>query len=695
MKHTLNDSPPGSAVPGFLAHQGEAAKRLLAFDWSTHPLGSPETWPFGLKGSVHLILSSRQPMCVLWGPDHYCFHNDAFATLVGPEGQHVPGLTGPEVHPEIWHELGGYVESVLRGEGATWLEEQSFELRRDGSLKTLSLNYGCHPLFEMTAKHEIGGVLVVLHDVTEKVRARELNRELESARSKALHAIEAILDHSLDIVLTLDADLRIAQVSRSGEAAFGLSNEALLGRPFVEIVSPEERDVLLAELAAIKNGEQLAGFETKVLRAEGSAVPVQWSATWVEAEQRIFAIGRDLSERLDIERRLRSAQRMEAVGRLSGRIAHDFNNILAVVLGNSELLVELLAEDEVMRPLAELITQAAERGATLVSRLLAYSQRQHLDRHRLEPKVFLESLSQRLMRTLPSNISMELRVDPAAWPTLVDIGQLETSVEDLVSNASDAMPDGGRVTIDCGNFSTDREATLREALGLIGTRHEVTPGDYLRITIEDEGVGMTPEVLSSAFEPFFTTKDVHKGTGLGLSMVLGFIRQSDGHVGVVSRPGRGTRVTLLLPRLIEVSVPPTHRPETRPSARTESATTQRILVVEDEAAMRKHVVAQLTKAGYDVLGAADGKEALAILERGEHIDLLFTDLLMPGGLNGRQLADIARKREPSLKVLYTSGYTAESLAGRTGGEIEADLLLTKPYRKSDLLERVKNALDPS
>lgn len=695
MNQPVPPPPTNPAVPIFLAHPGDVTASLVAFDWTGHPLGPPEAWPLGLKSAVHLILSSRQPMCVLWGPEHHCFHNDAFEALVGPEQRHTPGRSGAEVHAEIWHALGPHVEKVLRGEGGTWLEEQSVVLSRDGRPNALSLDYGCLPLLEMTANLEVGGVLVTLHDVTERVRARELDREVEEAQAKALHAIEAILEHSLDIILTMDSDLRIAQVSRSGEAAFGCSRETLLGRPFAEIVAPEERAALLAELASIVRGESLEGFETRVLRAEGSAVPVQWSATWVEAERKIFCVGRDLTERMDIERRLRSAQRMEAIGRLSGRIAHDFNNILAVVLGNSELLVELLAGDEVMRPLAELVTQAAERGATLVSRLLAYSQRQHLERHRLEPGSFLDSIAQRLTRTLPPKVALELRCDPGAWPSLVDISQLETSLEDLVSNAVDAMPEGGRVTIYCDNFSTDREATLREALGLVGSRHEVTPGEYLRITVEDEGVGMTPEVLNSAFEPFFTTKDVNKGTGLGLSMVLGFIRQSEGHVGVVSRPGRGTRVTLLLPRLFEASVPPTSQRETRPGKPVESATIRRILVVEDEAAMRKHVVAQLTKAGYEVLGAADAREALAILESGEHIDLLFTDLLMPGGLNGRQLADIARKREPTLKVLYTSGYTAESLAGRTGGEVEADLLLTKPYRKSDLLERVKNALDPS
>lgn len=686
--------PPSSelAVPGFLAHPGEAATQLSGFDWADHPLGPPEAWPVGLKGAVHLILSSRQPMCVVWGPQHLCVHNDAFVAIVGAQKQDLLGRPAHEVLAELWFELGPHVDFVLRGEGGTWLEERPIVLDDDGRVTSLTLNYGCHPLYEPTAPREVGGVLVVLHDVTEKVRARELNLELQAARARALHAFEAILDHSLDIVLTLDADLRIAQVSRSGEATFGLSREVLVGRPFAELIAPGERGGLLSELAAIINGERRAGFETRVLRAEGSAVPIQWSATWVEAERKVFAVGRDLTERQDIERRLRSAQRMEAIGRLSGRIAHDFNNILAVVLGNSELLVELLAEDEVMRPLAELVTQAAERGATLVSRLLAYSQRQHLERHRLEPGAFLEALAQRLARPLPAEVSLELQCDPAAWPTLVDIGQLETSLEDLVSNAVDAMPEGGQVTIRCDNFSADREATLRDALGLVGSRHEVSPGDYLRIVVEDEGVGMTPEVLSSAFEPFFTTKDVNKGTGLGLSMVLGFIKQSEGHVGVVSRPGRGTRVTLLLPRLGEVTTPP-RAPEVESQRPYETrARTRRILVVEDEAAMRKHVVSQLEKAGYEVVGAGDAKEALTHLEAGKRFDLLFTDLLMPGGMNGRQLADEARRNDPGLKVLYTSGYTAEALSGRSGSEIEADLLLTKPYRKSDLLERVKNAL---
>lgn len=690
----MEHQPPEPAVPGFLAHPGEAAARLAAFDWANHPLGPPDAWPNSLKGALHLILSSPQPMCVVWGPEHRCLHNDAFVALVGAPERHLLGGAAHEELAELWQELGPQVDLVLRGEGGTWREERRIPLEGDAGRVELTLNYGCHPLYEPTAPREVGGVLVVLHDVTERVRARTLNHELEVTRTRALHAIEAILNHSLDIILTLDSDLRVAQVSRSGEATFGFAREMLVGRRFAELVAPEERSAMLEELAGLMRGERPGGFETRVLSADGTAVPVQWSATWVEAERKIFAVGRDLTERQDIERRLRSAQRMEAIGRLSGRIAHDFNNILAIVLGNSELLVELLAEDEVARPLAELVTQAAERGATLVSRLLAYSQRQHLERHRLEPSAFLEALAQRLTRNLPGGVTLELRCDRAAWPSLIDIGQLETSLEDLVSNAIDAMPDGGRVAIHCDNFVADREATLREAIGLVGSRQEVAPGEYLRIVVEDEGVGMTPEVLSSAFEPFFTTKDVNKGTGLGLSMVLGFIRQSEGHVGVVSRPGGGTRVTLLLPRLVEVTTTPRAQgiESARPSATNGRA--RRILVVEDEAAMRKHVVAQLTKAGYEVVGAADAKEALNHLAAGERFDLLFTDLLMPGGMNGRQLADQARQRDPGLRVLYTSGYTAEALAGRTGSEIEADLLLTKPYRKTDLLERVKNAMGP-
>ncbi|HRE91696.1 MAG TPA: PAS domain S-box protein, partial [Myxococcota bacterium] len=338
-------------------------------------------------------------MCIAWGPEHLCLHNDAFAHDLVWQEHHEPGRPGAEVHAELWAELEPQLAFVLSGRGGTWHEERTVSRdgragpghargesgSNDGARVELTLSYGCHPIYQPDAPHEVGGVLLLFHDVTERVRARTHAEEIEVARRKALHALEAILDHSLDVILTLDRDLRITQVSRSGEATFGLPREALIGRPFAEIVALDERQALEAELSRIVLGESIASFETKVLRVEGSAVPIHWSATWVDAEQRVFAVGRDLSERLDIERRLRSAQRMEAIGRLSGRIAHDFNNILAIVLGNSELLVELLAEDEVARPLAELVTQAAERGATLVSRLLAYSQRQHLERNRLDP----------------------------------------------------------------------------------------------------------------------------------------------------------------------------------------------------------------------------------------------------------------------------------------------------------------------
>lgn len=503
--------------------------------------------------------------------------------------------------------------------------------------------------------------------------------------------IQAVLEYARDVIVVLDDSLMIVEASRSAEKSLGRPLASLVGTRVLDLVTPDEREGLHETLNTLVEAGVSTSFECKLIRADGTLLPLQWSVTWVAPVGRVIAAGRDLSERLEIERRLRSAQRMEAVGRLTGRIAHDFNNILAIILGNAELLVEHLADDEAGRSQAELISQAADRGATMISRLLAYSQRQHLDSHRIEPAAFLQGLVPRLSRLLRKDVSLATHIVGAPWPVQIDIGQLETSLEDLVVNAIDAMPRGGTVCIHCDNYSTGFERVSRKSLGVAGSRQDIEPGDYVRIVVEDEGEGMTAEVLASAFEPFFTTKEVGKGTGLGLSMVLGFIRQSEGHIGISSSPGHGTRVTPLLPRAAEpASAAPWVRGEV--GASTPAEDVAHILVVDDEAAMLKHVVALLNKSGFQAVGAIDARQALELLAGPQRFDLLFTDVLMPGGMNGRQLVEEARKHRPGLKVLYTSGYTAEVLAGRHEGEIEADMLLTKPYRKNDLLERVRLAL---
>lgn len=402
----------------------------------------------------------------------------------------------------------------------------------------------------------------------------------------------------------------------------------------------------------------------------------------------ILVVGHDVTA-------LKRAQRMEAAVRLASGIAHDFNNLLAIIVGNVELLIEHLEADTYGRSLAQLISSAADRGTTLVSRLLAYSQRQRLDNRVVELGAVLEAMAPALRHLLGTNGTLTLEVARGLWPVRVDPAQIEIALVDLATNARDAMRRGGRLVLRADNVSISPNGEAAAQMGAPAGHAPLRGGDYVRIVVADDGCGMSSEVLASAFEPFFTTKDFGHGAGLGLSMVQGFIEQSEGHVGAVSEPGRGTTVTLLLPRAPAAAAPPriaAPAHPTPPPAATSPTGRARILVVDDEATMRRHVLTLLTRLGYDATAAANAGEALECMRGGERFDLLITDVIMPGGLNGRELAEAARELQPDLRVLYTSGYPAEVLAERAGHEIEARHLLTKPYRKQELQARVEAAL---
>jgi CheY-like chemotaxis protein len=375
------------------------------------------------------------------------------------------------------------------------------------------------------------------------------------------------------------------------------------------------------------------------------------------------------------------AQKMETVGQLSGGIAHDFNNLLTVILGNAEALSLRLKAREDLRHLSDTIISAAERGAELTQRLLAFSRRQVLQPAPTDCNQLAESMQVLLRRALRDDV--ELRMSLASSPTiaLADPGQLESAILNLSLNAQDAMPNGGVLTLSTSEVMLDADS--------LGPDQDVRPGAYAMVCVTDDGTGMTAEVRERVFEPFFTTKEVGKGSGLGLSMVYGFVKQSNGHVAIYSEPGLGTSVRIYLP-LAEA------RDQRRVTAVQQIAATpggaETILVVEDDSFVRSHAVSTLEHIGYRVMVAADGRDALAILRGGARPDLLFTDIVMPGGLNGWDLAEQATAFAPGLKVLYTSGYPLESLAARRQLP-EGVVLLNKPYRMAELARRVRDKLD--
>jgi len=400
-----------------------------------------------------------------------------------------------------------------------------------------------------------------------------------------------------------------------------------------------------------------------------------------ELEERVNAA---LAERAKAEEALRQAQKMEAVGQLTGGIAHDFNNLLGGILGAQELMRQRLAQSrfDSLEPLLELSSGSAQRASSLVHRLLAFSRQQTLQPCSTQVAALVCGMEELLRRTIGPAITLASHFPRQLWPTFIDPPQLESALLNVCINARDAMPAGGVIDIHGDNLLLDDE----QARAL-----ELPAGEYVRLSIIDNGNGMSTEVAERAVDPFFTTKPMGQGTGLGLSMTYGFVRQSGGQLQVLSTLGEGTRIELLLPRHHEHPEAPAPMPP-RTSPEKSSTTTQRILLVEDQAALRVVVCEVLEELGYRVDAFENGPAALAHLQAGERPDLLLSDIGLPGGLNGRQLAERCRERHPDLKVLFITGYD-ESAALSDGQLLQGTQVLTKPFELQVLAERVGMLLE--
>jgi len=419
-------------------------------------------------------------------------------------------------------------------------------------------------------------------------------------------------------------------------------------------------------------------------RADGSWARVEDSAFVVRDSDgrvnRVLGSIVDITERLDLEERLRQSQKMEAVGQLTGGVAHDFNNLLTVMLGNAEILAEELADKPHLQRLAEMTVSSADRGAELTSRLLSFSRKQTLKPRILDVGQLIQGMDGLLRRTLPENIDIEIVRAGGLWKTEVDAGQFESALLNLSLNARDAMPDGGHLTIEMANAALDDDYVAKE--------YDVKSGQYVLIVVTDTGQGISSDIIDRVFEPFFTTKEVGKGSGLGLSMIYGFVKQSGGHIRVYSEAGEGTSFKLYFPR----SHAKDEQIQHDRAGRQITGGDETILVVEDDNLVREYVTAQLKSLGYRVFDASAGLEAIEILHEVPEIDLLLTDVVMAGGMGGRELADAARALRPNLKVLFTSGYTETSIVHN--GKLDHGVyLLGKPYRRDQLASKVRTVLD--
>jgi signal transduction histidine kinase/CheY-like chemotaxis protein len=424
--------------------------------------------------------------------------------------------------------------------------------------------------------------------------------------------------------------------------------------------------------------------EAEILARDGRWVECRFSLALLRdsagTEIGTLAILEDTSERKRLEAQLRQAQKMEAVGRLAGGIAHDFNNLLAVIMGHSDLIRSVLKKGDSLAHDVEQIRRASERAATLTRQLLAFSRRQFLQPQVIDVNTLVGNLATMLRRLIGEHIQLELRLDPGAGRVSADPGQLEQVVMNLTVNARDAMPQGGRVILETAPVVLDQ--------AFVGTHPGSTAGAHVRLSIHDTGCGMGPDVLSHLFEPFFTTKEPGRGTGLGLSTVYGIVKQHRGYIDVTSEPGRGSTFAVYLPRVDAKAAPELAAPRerVRPGSR------ETVLFVEDEVALRDLMQRVLTKGGYTVLAASDGPDALALAEvHPGRIDLIVTDIVMPR-MSGPELATRLRARDPQVRLLYVSGYTADQL--RSQADLGEDAtLLPKPFTSDGLLRKVREVLD--
>jgi PAS domain S-box-containing protein len=563
---------------------------------------------------------------------------------------------------------------------AAFYERYEYAMRTGENVEFVEFFAPLDTWFEVRGYPHADGLSVYFRDVTERVERETELRENQAALEAALVKLQRILDHSVDAICVFTRDGKCVEINSRCLDIWGYEPSEMIGTNFAELVHPDDRHISRAQNTQIIGGQSARTLQLRNFRKDGSIVHLQWSSVWSEEEQLFFNIGRDISAQVDAERRLRQAQRLEVLGQLTGGVAHDFNNLLTVILGNAEFLADELGPDHELHQLTVAMQLAAERGSALNNRLLAFARRQALEPKVMDINGLVANMDQLLRRTLGEHVEIELVRAGGLWRAFIDPAQLEAAILNLCLNARDAMPTGGRLTIETGNAAMD---------GSYAANHEdVQPGQYVMIAVTDTGTGMTPDVIARAFEPFFTTKDVGKGSGLGLSMVYGFVKQSGGHIKIYSEIGQGTLVKLYLRRTHESGKEPARQAGDRGA----SSGNEKILLVEDDDLVRTHVDSQLRAFGYRVIAVSNGPEALEALKQIDDFDMLFTDVVMPRGMNGRQLAAEARLLWPDLPVLFTSGYTENAIIHH--GRLDPGVhLVNKPYRREELARKVREVLD--
>lgn len=666
--------PTGTAA--MIATQGALGALTAAID-APSPLGPVNRWSPALVSTVRLILSSKAEIVLFWGPDLCALYNEAYAPTIGDKHPGALGRPACEGWAELWDDLGPLLRSVLDSGETVHAKDRPFYIERDnGRGEDVYFDISYSPVFE--ADGTIGGVLCIVSETTKRVLAE---RAMLADRNR-LWAL------ARDPFVIADAAGTWLAASPAWTEILGWSETELVGRTSRWMEHPDDAAATRQRIDWLAAGEPVMRFDNRFRTRDGDYRTFSWTA--VPDGELVYCVARDVTEQradarrlAEAEAELRQAQKMETLGQLTGGIAHDFNNLLQIVTGNLDLLARALPPgDEKLRRMVERASAGAERAAVLTQRLLAFSRRQPLDPRAIDPNRLVAGMSDLLHRTLGETIVVRTVETPDAWPIEVDVNQMENALLNLAVNARDAMPGGGTLTIEVANSRIEPDSAWGE---------DVAPGPYVLMAVSDTGEGMDAATLAHAIEPFFTTKEVGRGTGLGLSMVYGFIKQSGGHMRVHSEPGVGTSVQLYLPRyqgMVAANEDEADCVEAAPAGGRET-----ILLCEDDDNVRAYSVEVLRDLGYHVVPASDGPAALAALEAIDgRVDLLFTDVVLPGGMTGADLAHAARERWPGLRTLFTTGYARDAIVhhGRLDAGVE---LLPKPFSYAELAAKVREMLD--
>jgi PAS domain S-box-containing protein len=677
----------------FLSGGGRVGELMSRHDWSASPLGPPESWPGSLRTVVELMLQSQFPMFVAWGPELGFLYNDPYSEILGAKHPRALGRRFHDIWAEIWTDISPLIDAAMNGQ-STYREDLPLVMNRRGYDEQTWFTFSYSPVRDESGT--VAGMFCACFETTQRIltdralresegRLRDLNETLERRVDNALaerKLLADIVETAAAFVLVADLDYRLLAVNHAAvdefDRVYGIRPK--VGDQLLELLSdqPDHQREVAAMWDRALNGEDFVAIaEFGTASRARPTYEVRFNqlrdrdGNRVGAYQFVYDITervRDQEKLRQAESALRQAQKMESIGQLTGGVAHDFNNLLAVFATGLQLLERNITAEQRQRTI-DGMRRAITRGTGLTRHLLAFSRRSPVNPESISLRQHLNGMRPMLDSSLGGHIQVEMVFAEELWPVEVDTGELELALLNLCVNARDAMADGGTITIRVEN---------------VAEHDGGTPKEYVRLSVTDTGCGMPEHVLARVFEPFFTTKDVSKGSGLGLPQVYGFAQQSGGRVSIQSKEGDGTVVTLFLPRAAGQPEPVAEREDahTAPAPAAAGARRGQLLLVEDDHEVSSLTKEMLTSLGFAVIHVATPDAALGALANARAIDFVLSDVMMPGGVSGLQLAREIRRRHPNLAIALTTGYI-ESVAGMADGEF---ILLPKPYTVEQLAD---------